>query len=106
MTINEALILGKPLILLRAKGMRPVQAGNERWAAELGLGILIDGPRDVGAAVEAVMASSRYREAAARHYHTGVFAAASYVRSLLEPRAGGEGEGSPMLAITDARRER
>jgi hypothetical protein len=84
MTINEALILGKPLILLKARGMGPVQADNEKWAVERGLGVLIDSPRAVGAAVKQVLASPRYREAAARHHHRGVFAAADKIISLLE----------------------
>lgn len=103
MTINEALILGKPLILLRSRGMRPVQAGNEKWAAERGLGILIDRPREVGAAVRAVTASPSYQEAAARHRHRGVFAAASCVRSLLEPEIHGASESAPVLATPSAR---
>ena len=84
MTINEALILGKPLILLKARGMGPVQEGNEKWAVERGLGVLIDGPCAVGAAVKHILASPRYREAAARHHHRGVFAVADRLISLLE----------------------
>jgi 1,2-diacylglycerol 3-beta-galactosyltransferase len=84
MTINEALVLGKPLILLRARGMAPVQVGNEKWAAERGIGVLIDSSRAVGAAANHVLASPRYREAAARHHHRGVFAAAGRILSLLE----------------------
>lgn len=84
MTINEALVLGKPLILLKARGLGPVQVGNEKWAVERGLGVLIEGPRAVGPAVERVLASPRYREAAARHHHRGVFDAADRIVALVE----------------------
>src|SRR5262249_56153951 len=91
MTINEALILGKPLILLKARGMAPVQEGNEKWAVERGLGVLIDRTEEVGAAVRRVLASPRYREAAARRFHRGVFTVASRILSLL---SGVRGPGS------------
>jgi processive 1,2-diacylglycerol beta-glucosyltransferase len=106
MTINEALILGKPLILLKAQGLGPVQVGNEKWAVERGLGVLIESPQEVGATVKRVLASPRYREAAARHYHRGVFTVASRIQTLLSgdrsQESGGRVKNETQLALLTA----
>ena len=84
LTINEALVLAQPLVMLKARGLGPVQEGNEKWAVERGFAVLIDGPRAVGAAVKQILASTRYREAAARHHHRGVFDVIDRIIALLE----------------------
>jgi UDP-N-acetylglucosamine:LPS N-acetylglucosamine transferase len=88
MTINEALVLGKPLVMVKARSLGPVQEGNEVWAVGRDVAILAERAQDVPAALRRVLASPRYRAAAARHHHRGVFdAAVALVRILETPAA-------------------
>lgn len=83
MTITEALTLSRPLVAIKSTGMRPVQAGNERWLTASGVGVVVR-PGQVGRAVRAVLSDPGYVERARRAYHCGVFVAAEQIVALVE----------------------
>ena len=85
MTISEALVLGRPLVAIKSTGMRPVQAGNERWMTEHGIGIVAR-PRALARAVRGMIGEPGYAERARQAYHRGVFVAAERIVSLIEER--------------------
>ena len=89
MTITEALVLGRPLVALKAQGMGPAQAGNEAWLTASGAGVVAPDVDRVPFAVRAVLDSPRYRERAAQLRHRGVFDAAERVRALVEGQVEG-----------------
>ena len=83
MTITESLINRTPLIAIKSRGMRPVQRGNEEWVRGRGVGIVVDRPAGLPAAVKEIAASGRYLQNAEREYHRGVFEAARLTCSLV-----------------------
>jgi UDP-N-acetylglucosamine:LPS N-acetylglucosamine transferase len=83
MTITEALVLVRPLVAIKSTGMRPAQAGNERWLTEHGVGVVAR-PGEVADAVHTVLADRGYTERAARAFHRGAFAAAEQIATLVE----------------------
>jgi len=84
MTITEALVAQKPLIAIKSRGMRPVQAGNERWLQERGVGVVVRQASDIDQAVDRVLGDRAYGRRAARARHNGVFAAAELICTHLE----------------------
>ena len=84
MTITEALVAQKPLLAIKSRGMRPVQAGNERWLQKRGLGVVVPHASDIAQAVDRVLSDHAYGHRAARAYHNGVFAAAEVICTQLE----------------------
>jgi processive 1,2-diacylglycerol beta-glucosyltransferase len=83
LTITEALIARRPVVLLESTGMKPVQRGNEAWVRERGTGIVARGARAIPRAVGEVLANPAYRGAAERARHRGVFDAAERIVSLV-----------------------
>ncbi len=88
LTINEALVAQKPMVLVKARGMRPVQVGNERWATEQGIGVIAKDATAVPAAIDEVLSSPRYRERAAECTHRGVFDAVERIVALIDAQEG------------------
>lgn len=88
MTIAEAVVLGCPLIAVRAVGMAPVQRGNEAWLEASGVGRIAESGVAAGAMVRQVLECDGYRQRAASQRHRGVFDAAAAIASLLQPAAG------------------
>ena len=84
MTITEALVAQKPLIAIKSRGMRPVQAGNERWLQKRGLGVVVPQASDIAQTVDRVLSDHAYSNRAARAHHNGVFAAAELICTQLE----------------------
>ncbi len=80
MTINECLVMRKPLIVIKSH----LQSGHEAWIKQFGTGIVIESPAELPSAVKAVLGSDHYRQNAAREAHRGVFEAAQILRSLAE----------------------
>ncbi|AKG20400.1 glycosyltransferase [Calothrix sp. 336/3] len=87
MTITESMIVGVPLIMLKSRGLRPVQRDNEAWVIEHGVGKIVDRPKNVPAAIVTVLNSPTYRQNAQNQYHRGVFEAAKILRSLVEGKS-------------------
>jgi len=84
MTITEALVAQVPLIVIKSRGMRPVQRENEAWVQKRGTGIVVDRMDPLEQAVREIIASRRYRRNAEREFHRGVFDAAGLICSLVE----------------------
>jgi processive 1,2-diacylglycerol beta-glucosyltransferase len=84
MTITEALVAQKPLIAIKSRGMRPVQAGNERWLQQHGLGVVVPPASDIDQTLDRVLSDHSYGHRAARARHNGVFAAAELICTHLE----------------------
>jgi UDP-N-acetylglucosamine:LPS N-acetylglucosamine transferase len=84
LTITEALIARRPLVILESTGMKPVQRGNEEWATANGVGVLAKNVAAISGAVARVLAHEGYRAAAERARHRGVFDAADRIASLAE----------------------
>lgn len=84
MTIHESLMTGNPLVLLKSRGMRPVQKGNEVWVAERGIAVMVDRPEEIGEAVKQVLATPLYSSRVGLHRHRGVFDASQRICSLLQ----------------------
>lgn len=87
MTIAEAVVLGRPLVAVRAGGMRPVQRGNEAWLESSGVGRIAPTAAAVGPLVGQVLTDDACRQCAARAHHRGVFDAAQVVARLLATAA-------------------
>jgi processive 1,2-diacylglycerol beta-glucosyltransferase len=82
MTINECLVMGKPLIAIKSH----LQSGHEAWIKFSGTGIVIESPGELASAIKSVLSSDNYRKNAAREYHRGVFEAAEILCALAEAR--------------------
>ena len=87
MTITEALVIRIPSIVIKSRGMRPVQRGNEEWVRKRGVGVIVDRMDELAPAVKDIIASHRYRQNAEREFHRGVFEAADLICQLLEQKA-------------------
>lgn len=85
MTLTEALIICKPFIFIKSRGMAPVQCGNEAWVLEHGTGVMANGAKRVAQSVEQVLSSPLYREKAESYWHDGVFKTADTVCALVDP---------------------
>src|SRR5262245_2329593 len=96
MTITEALVAQVPLIVIKSRGMRPVQRENEAWVQKRGTGIVVDRMDTLQQAVREIIASRRYRRNAEREFHRGVFDAAGLICSLAE-QTGFQPHSRPML---------
>ena len=83
MTLTEALITETPFIFVKAGGLAPLQRGNERWVLEHGTGIVANGVRQVVPAIRQVISNENIRQQTRRHFHRGVFDAASVILELL-----------------------
>lgn len=84
LTITEALIARRPLVLLESTGMKPVQRGNETWASERGIAVVARGVAAIPAAIARVLAEVSYRSAAEQARHRGIFDAAERIAHLAE----------------------
>jgi processive 1,2-diacylglycerol beta-glucosyltransferase len=84
MTINECLVMGKPLIAMKSY----LQSGHEAWIKYSGTGIVIESPAELAGAVRSVLSSDKYRQSAAREYHRGIFEAAEILCALAEGEVG------------------
>jgi glycosyl transferase family 28 len=84
MTITEALVTRLPLIVIKSRGMWPVQRANEEWVEKRGVGLIVDRMDTLEQAVTETIASRRYRQNAEREFHRGVFGAADLIWLLAE----------------------
>lgn len=80
MTINECLVMRKPLIAIKSH----LQSGHEAWVKHSGTGIVIESGAELASAVRLALSSDCYRQNAAREYHRGVFEAAEILCALAE----------------------
>lgn len=90
MTITEAVVLGRPLVALRAGGLRPVQRGNEEWLEARGVGRIAESPSAVGRILREVLADEGYRRRAEGEHHRGVFEAARIIADLVDAAEQGD----------------
>jgi processive 1,2-diacylglycerol beta-glucosyltransferase len=81
MTINEALVLRKPLIIIKSH----LQSGHEDWVKGSGTGIVLESIAELGDAIRLALSSDYYRQNAAREYHRGIFDAAETLCAIAEP---------------------
>ncbi len=79
-TINECLVMQKPLIAVKSH----LQSGHEAWVKHSGTGIVIESIAELASAVKCVLGSDRYRKNAAREYHRGIFEATEILCALAE----------------------
>ena len=86
MTITEALVARTPLIVIKSRGMQPVQRGNEEWVRKHGVGVIVNRMNNLVSAVRDMIAPNRCRQNAEREFHRGVFDSADLVCQLLEQR--------------------
>jgi processive 1,2-diacylglycerol beta-glucosyltransferase len=84
MTINECLVMGKPLIAMKSH----LQSGHEAWIKYSGTGIVIESPAELAGAIRSVRGSDTFRQSAAREYHRGIFDAAETLSKLAEGKIG------------------
>jgi UDP-N-acetylglucosamine:LPS N-acetylglucosamine transferase len=80
MTINECLVLRKPLIVIKSH----LQSGHEAWVRSSGTGIVLESNAELGDAIRLALGSDHYRQNAAREYHRGIFDAAETLCALAE----------------------
>lgn len=84
MTITESLITGTPLIIIKSRGMRPVQRGNEEWVVEHGVGKICDRLDNLVPAINEVLTSPSFRQNVKKEHHQAIFEAAELICSLVE----------------------
>jgi glycosyl transferase family 28 len=84
MTITESLVVGRPLIALQARGMAPVQRGNEAWLETSGVGRVVAGLNGLDQAVRDVLRErEQYHQRIARQPPSrGVFEAAERIAAF------------------------
>jgi UDP-N-acetylglucosamine:LPS N-acetylglucosamine transferase len=80
MTINECLVMRKPLIVIKSH----LQSGHEAWVKSSGTGIVLESTAELAGAIRLVLGSDKYRQNAAREYHRGIFDAAEILCALAE----------------------
>lgn len=80
MTINECLVLRKPLIVIKSH----LQSGHQAWVRSSGTGIVLESTAELGDAIRLALGSDHYRQNAAREYHRGIFDAAEILCELAE----------------------
>ena len=80
MTINECLVLRKPLIVIKSH----LQSGHEAWVKSSGAGIVLESTAELGRAIRLALGSDHYRQNATREYHRGIFDAAEILCALAE----------------------
>ena len=80
MTINECLVMRKPLIAIKSH----LQSGHEAWIQQSGTGIVIETAAELAGAIGLVLASDLYRQNAAREHHRGIFDAAEALCAIAE----------------------
>ena len=84
MTITEALVAGATPIVLRSRGMAPVQRGNETWLFESGAGLVADSLDGIVPAVREVLGKPAVcRQQATRLAGRGVFDATEILVQLV-----------------------
>lgn len=83
MTLTEALITETPFIFIKARGLAPVQQGNEQWVLEHGTGVVANNMEHLIPAIEQVLGDSGIRQRTHQHYHRGIFDAASAITQIL-----------------------
>jgi UDP-N-acetylglucosamine:LPS N-acetylglucosamine transferase len=82
MTITEAVVTGTPILALRARGLKLVQRGNERWVEEMGAGEVVERPSGLPDAVGRLLAQGSLRARLGALRHDGVFSAAAHILEL------------------------
>lgn len=82
MTISEALIAQKPLIVLKSKSMRPLEKAQEEWVTQTGTGIVAVTPSTIAAAVTAITSDETYKQRIAEHSHRGIYQVAAFVEKI------------------------
>jgi Glycosyltransferase family 28 C-terminal domain len=80
MTINECLVLRKPLIAIKSY----LQSGHEAWVKQSGTGVVIDSAAELTSAIRLALSSDHFCQNAAREYHRGIFEAAETLCALAE----------------------
>jgi UDP-N-acetylglucosamine:LPS N-acetylglucosamine transferase len=83
MTINECLVMRKPLIAIKSH----LQSGHEAWIRQSGTGTVIESAAELTGAIGRVLGSDLYRQCAEREYHRGIFDAAEALCSIAESRS-------------------
>jgi UDP-N-acetylglucosamine:LPS N-acetylglucosamine transferase len=83
MTIVETLVAGAVPVVVKSRGMAPVQRGNENWLVTNGVGVVARDLDSVVPAIREVLGSrGRYQQQAAIRAGRGVFEAAEIVANL------------------------
>ncbi|WP_205511087.1 glycosyltransferase [Longitalea arenae] len=82
MTISEALITQKPLIVLKSRSMRPLQKAQEDWLTQSGTGIVANSPSVIARAVNTMLTNGAYKQRMAAHQHRAIYQAAALVEKI------------------------
>ncbi|WNJ17393.1 glycosyltransferase [Pontibacter sp. G13] len=85
MTFTEALITRTPIVAIKSKALKPVQADNEDWIESKRIGRVVS-MNDLSTAVVQVLGEEQYENQISRQFHRGVFQVAAKVhRAYSQP---------------------
>jgi processive 1,2-diacylglycerol beta-glucosyltransferase len=82
MTISEALITQKPLIVLKSRSLRPLQKSQEEWLTQTGTGMVAASPSTIASAITDIINDKTYKQRMTEHHHRGIYQVAAFVEKV------------------------